>query len=286
MRICRFNDDRFGVTDGRTVRDVTEALDVLPTARYPFPREDALVANLGRVLERVHALAPCAPQLDAASVRFLSPIANPPKIVGAPVNYQKHLEEVKGDAAIHAGIAVIPIHRIGLFLKSATALVGPSEGIALRMPDRRSDHEVELAVIIGRRADNVPRADALRYVAGYSIALDITVRGAEERSLRKSIDSYAVLGPWMVTADEIPDPNDLALSLSVNGALRQDSNTRHMILGVAELIEYASRFYTLLPGDILITGTPDGVSPIYPGDVIAASIERIGSMEVRVRAAE
>jgi 2-keto-4-pentenoate hydratase/2-oxohepta-3-ene-1,7-dioic acid hydratase in catechol pathway len=116
--------------------------------------------------------------------------------------------------------------------------------------------------------------------------LDITLRGPEERSFRKSTDSYAVLGPWLVTADEIPDPNNLRLSLSVNGEVRQDSSTSRMIMSVKELIAYASAFYTLHPGDIIMTGTPEGVSAIQPGDTISATIEGIGSMEVRVRAAE
>src|SRR5881227_1621031 len=220
-------------------------------------------------------------------MQFLSPVANPNKVMGAPVNYQKHLEEVRSDAEIHHGSEAhsAPIHKMGLFLKACSSLVGPGEGISLRKLDRRNDHEVELAVIIGKRANNVSSADALKYVAGYAIGLDITIRGPEERSLRKSADSYAVLGPWLVTADEIPNPGDLNLRIEVNGEERQNSNTKYMILGVPELIEYASSFYTLRPGDIIITGTPEGVSPIQPGDVITACIDKIGTMEVRVRAA-
>jgi len=155
----------------------------------------------------------------------------------------------------------------------------------LRKPDRRNDHEVELAVVIGKTASNVPRAEAARYVAGYSIGLDLTIRGPEDRSLRKSADTYTVLGPWLVTADEIPDPGSLDLSIQVNGEMRQHSNTKYMILGVPELIEYASSFYTLHPGDVIVTGTPEGVSPLQPGDAIVATVENIGSMEVAVRAA-
>ena len=162
--------------------------------------------------------------------------------------------------------------------------MGPGQGIALRMLERRNDHEVELAVVMGKEARHVSRRDALAHVAGYSIGLDITIRGPEERSLRKSPDSYTVLGPWLVTADEIPEPNDLDLRIAVNGEVRQSSNTRNMILGVPELIEYASSFYTLYPGDIIVTGTPEGVSPIVPGDRIEASIERIGTMTLSVRA--
>src|SRR5262249_2187187 len=149
-------------------------------------------------------------------------------------------------------------------LKACSALAGPSEGIVLRKLDRRNDHEVELSVIIGKRANNVSSAEALRYVAGYAIGLDLTIRGPEDRSMRKSADSYAVLGPWLVTADEIPDPGDLNLKISVNGEERQNSSTKYMILGVPELIEFASSFYTLNPGDVIMTGTPEGVSPIQP----------------------
>ena len=220
-------------------------------------------------------------------MRLLSPVANPGKIVCAPVNYQKHLDEVRDQSQLHHGNQghTAPIHRAGLFLKASSALVGPGEGIALRKLDRRNDHEVELAVVIGKDAKNVSRGTRSDYVAGYAIGLDITIRGPEERSLRKSPDSYAVLGPWLVTPDEIADPGDLDLRIAVNGEQRQSSNTSYLILGVAELIEFASSFYTLYPGDIIITGTPEGVSPIQPGDVISAYIERIGTMEVKVRAA-
>ena len=194
---------------------------------------------------------------------------------------------MRDDAALHHHntATMAPIHTAGLFLKATSALVGPGEGIALRKIDRRNDHEVELAVVIGRTANNVRPGDGFTYVAGYAIGLDITIRGPEERSLRKSPDSYAVLGPWLVTADEIPDPGALNLRIAVNGEERQNSNTKYLILGVPELIEYASSFYTLKPGDVIVTGTPEGVSPIQPGDVITACIEKIGTMEVQVRAA-
>jgi len=145
---------------------------------------------------------------------------------------------------------------------------------------------VELAVVIGREGSRIPRASALAHVAGYSIGLDITIRGSEDRSFRKSPDGFSVLGPWLVTSDEIPEPGSLDLEISVNGAQRQKSNTRYLILGVPELIELASSFYTLYPGDVIYTGTPEGVSPIEPGDEIVATIERIGTMRVAVRAAE
>jgi 2-keto-4-pentenoate hydratase/2-oxohepta-3-ene-1,7-dioic acid hydratase in catechol pathway len=287
MRLCRFDEGRLGVVDGAAIRDVTAALEVLPTFRYPFPPYDVLAANLPTVAARARLLLDGAPTVPVDRVRLLSPIANPGKIIAAPVNYQKHLDEVKSDVQIHANnpAHTITIQQAGVFLKASSSLVGPGEGVAICKPERRTDHEVELTVVIGKPASRVLAAEALEYVAGYTIGLDISIRGSEDRSLRKSPDSYTVLGPWLVTADEIPNPGALDLEIAVNGQQRQQSNTKYMILGVPELIEMASAFYTLYPGDVILTGTPEGVSPIEPGDRIVATIERIGTMEVSVRAA-
>ena len=173
----------------------------------------------------------------------------------------------------------------GLFLKAASSLVGPSQGVAVRFPDRRTDHECELGVIIGKTADRIEEKNAFDYIAGYAIALDMTVRGPEDRSFRKSVESYAVLGPWLVTADEIADPDALDFELSVGGEVRQKSNTGQMILSVARQLAWASSFYTLHPGDIIMTGTCDGVAPVKPGDVMVCTFEGIGEMVVPVRAA-
>ena len=127
------------------------------------------------------------------------------------------------------------------------------------------------------------REDAMKHIAGYCIGLDITVRGPEERSLRKSIDTYSVMGPYMVTADSVKNPDKLAFELTVNGETRQKSNTSDLIIGIADLIVFASAYYTLMPGDLLMTGTPDGVGPIKSGDVIDARIDQLGSMKVKVR---
>jgi 2-keto-4-pentenoate hydratase/2-oxohepta-3-ene-1,7-dioic acid hydratase in catechol pathway len=286
MRICRYDDERVGLVLGDQVFDATAALDALPAQRWPLPLGDQLVAELAMLRPRLELAARGAKAKSVTAVRLLSPVANPTKIIGAPVNYAKHMDEVLTDRQLHHGADAKPIETIGLFLKATSSLVGPGEGVALRMTDRRNDHEVELAVIVGKRADRVSRDTALSYVAGYCIGLDMTVRGKEERSLRKSIDSYTVLGPWLVTADEVQNPGDLDLAISINGELRQSSNTRHLIFDVPRLIEYASCFYTLHPGDIIMTGTPEGVSPVLPGDRMDAQIEEIGSMTVQVRAAD
>ena len=285
MRICRFGADRLGIVDGGLVIDVSDALNLLPTATYPYPPGDALIANLDAVVARMRELAPGAARLDIADVGFLSPVANPSKIIGAPSNYERHIAEAGRDEAISAGRKRSTIAEAGLFLKANTSLVGVSEGVSLRFPERRNDHELELAAIIGTECTNVSEAEALDVVAGYAIGLDMVVRGPEERSLRKSIDSYSVLGPWMVTADEIADPDDLDMWLKVNGDIRQQTNTCHMIFNVARQIAVMSSFYTLYPGDILMTGTPEGVGQVVAGDVMEIWCEGIGGAQVPVKQA-
>jgi 2-keto-4-pentenoate hydratase/2-oxohepta-3-ene-1,7-dioic acid hydratase in catechol pathway len=286
MKFCRFGNERLGLVEGDIVRDVTAALDVLPRYAYPFPQHDIFIANLEAVTTRARAIAKDAPSMPLDSVTLLSPVANPGKIIAAPVNYQKHLNEVRDNPQLHGNNPgnTFTIQTAGLFLKATSSLVGPGQGIVVRCAKRRTDHEVELVVVIGRTASRVKRDDALSYVAGYSIGLDISIRGSEDRSFRKSPDSYSVLGPWLVTADEIADPGALDLQITVNDEERQHSNTKYMILGVPELIELASAFYTLQPGDLLFTGTPEGVSPIQAGDRIVATIDKIGTMSVATRA--
>jgi 2,4-diketo-3-deoxy-L-fuconate hydrolase len=285
MKIARYDNDRVGLVENGRIWDVSAAVDALGPISWPIPAGDHLIAHLDRFLAAATALRGASSGRAIQEVSLLSPIANPGKIIGAPVNYERHLDESRGDRGIHFDGQVRTIDVCGLFLKAGSSLVGPSQGVALRFPDRRNDHEVELVAVIGKRADRVARDRALDYVAGYTVGLDMTVRGTEDRSFRKSIDSYAVIGPWLTTADEIGDPGRLNLSLSVNGVLRQESNTRHLIYDVARLIEYASSFYTLHPGDLIMTGTPEGVGPVQPGDRILAAVDGLGELRVEVRAA-
>jgi 2-keto-4-pentenoate hydratase/2-oxohepta-3-ene-1,7-dioic acid hydratase in catechol pathway len=282
MKICRFDDNRLGLVGDDGIRDVSAVLSRLPHASYPFPRHDALVAHLGELRPEIEKAARGAKPVALDKVKLLSPVANPGKLIAAPVNYKKHLEEALADKGIHHGNLIQEIHKAGMFLKATSALVGPGEGVKLVHTDRRNDHEVELAVVIGKKAKGVMKAQAMDHVAGYCIGLDMTIRGPEERSLRKSPDSYAVLGPWLATRDEVPDPGNLSVSIKVNGEVKQDAHTSDLILSVAELIEWGSSFYTLHPGDVILTGTPQGVGPVKPGDTMLAEIERIGAMRVQV----
>jgi 2-keto-4-pentenoate hydratase/2-oxohepta-3-ene-1,7-dioic acid hydratase in catechol pathway len=266
MKLCRFDDDRVGVVRDDQVFDVTDLSD--PGTSIPTLRPGL---DLARRAQR-----------PLASVRLLSPVRAPGKIVAAPVNYRAHIEEMH-KSNVSPGHDIPDIDRAGLFLKAPSSLVGPSEGIAQRFLDRRTDYEVELVVVFGKEASEVARDEALDYVAGYCVGLDITVRGSEDRSFRKSIDTYTVLGPWLTTADEVPDPDRLQLTLHQNGELRQNTSTSDLLFGVKRLIEFATSFYTMQPGDVLFTGTPAGVGPIRPGDRLRAACEGLGAMAVDVR---
>jgi 2-keto-4-pentenoate hydratase/2-oxohepta-3-ene-1,7-dioic acid hydratase in catechol pathway len=290
MKLCRFDDNRLGLYDAaaQTVADVTPALERLPPQRYPLPGYDLLIAHLPDVLEHARRLLPDAAKAPVSRVKLLSPVANPGKMIVAPLNYSDHVSEAQNDPQLSHGRFKDPeIARLGLEQKARSSLAGPSEGVRLRRPfkdaENRNDHELELVAVIGRSGTNIRREDALSYVAGYCIGLDMTLRGPQFPGFRKSIDSYAVLGPWLVTADEVGDPGKLDIRLTVNGAERQKSNTRYLIYDVARLIEFASSFYTLQPGDVIFTGTPGGVGPVKAGDEIVAEIERIGVMTVPVR---
>jgi len=288
MRICRFDDDRLGVIRGDMVHDVSAAQDeIRQGARYDM-KGDAVVAALPAWRARLEQMAAAAPGKPLAQVKLLPPVARPSKLMAAPTNYRKHIEEMNHVAEAHVGGVrrfSTDIGEAGIFLKANSALVGPSEGIPIRFPDKRNDHEIELVLIIGREGSRIPREKALDYVAGYCLGLDMTVRGPQDRSFRKSCDGYAVLGPWMVTADEIADPDNVPLSLTVNGETRQDTNTSYLIYDIRRLIEFASEYYTLYPGDVYYTGTPEGVGPVKPGDrLVGRSAAVLGELQVDVRA--
>jgi 2-keto-4-pentenoate hydratase/2-oxohepta-3-ene-1,7-dioic acid hydratase in catechol pathway len=282
MRFCRFNDNRLGVVRDDLVHDVTAVLDGLPALRWPTPPGDHFFNHFDALRPQMQARADQVPGVSIELVKLLSPVANPGKIVAAPVNYALHLDESRADTAINFGTQVKTIADYGVFLKATSSVIGASQTVMADWPDRRIDHEVELALVIGRKGFRIPESQALSHVAGYMIGLDMTIRGTEDRSFRKSLDTFTVLGPWLVTADELGDPSQLDLEITVNGQPRQKSNTALLIWNVQKLIAYASQAYTLYPGDVIMTGTPEGVAPVVPGDTMRARIERIGQMQVAV----
>ena len=274
MNICRFDDNRTGIVRGQTVHDLTRFIGASDA-------EPVLVA-----LEKVKSVSErdlaAMPTLPLASVKLLSPIRRPGKILAAPDNYRAHSAEMQADTGASFGRVPTSLDKAGLFLKAPSSLVGSSAGVTRRFPERRTDYEVELVAIIGQAASDIAPERALDIVAGYAIGLDITVRGTEDRSFRKSLDTYTVVGPWMTGAEDIPDPQALTMSLRVNGERKQHTLLDDMITDVRGLIAYVSTFGTLLPGDMIFTGTPSGVGPIKGGDVLLAEIDGIGSMQVDV----
>jgi 2-keto-4-pentenoate hydratase/2-oxohepta-3-ene-1,7-dioic acid hydratase in catechol pathway len=274
MRFVLFDDFQVGVARGDEVVDVSHLFEGRQAA---FPRT-FLIAAIGRfdaLRPQIESAAKSAPGRPLAAVRLLPPVIYPTKVLAAPVNYKKHQAEMSASNTIH---------ELGFFLKAPSSIIGPDATIRLPFRDRRTDHEVELALVIGEECRRVKAKDALDYVWGYTICVDVTVRGGEDRSTRKSYDTFTPLGPWVVTPDEFGDPQNVQMRLWLNGEKKQDANTRDMIEGVANLIEHASHIMTLLPGDVLSTGTPEGVSPLAPGDVVEVEIERIGRMRLDVAA--
>jgi 5-oxopent-3-ene-1,2,5-tricarboxylate decarboxylase / 2-hydroxyhepta-2,4-diene-1,7-dioate isomerase len=210
-----------------------------------------------------------------------APILRPPKIVALGLNYALHAKE---------GNAAVPKEPI-IFMKAGSSVIGPGETILLPKGLGRMDHEVELAVIIGRRATGTKKKDALGVVAGYTVLNDVTARELQTSDLEKkhpwfrskSFDTFTPLGPWIVTADEIGSPIELGLECRVNGKVRQKSNTKNMVFDVPTQIEFISKYITLEPGDIISTGTPHGIGPLEDGDEVVCRIKIIGELKNPVR---
>jgi len=250
--------------------DLTDALALRPGAGGPLL---AFLERGGTAAELAALDLDALPSRPLDALRLAAPLARPGKIVGAPVNYLDHQAEMGEQRTIAD---------YGVFLKASSSVIGPGERIRLPYRDVRTDHEGELAVVIGRTASRVPARSALAHVFGYAPVLDITVRSGEDRSTRKSFDTFTPLGPWVTTADDVPDPGALGLRCWVDDELRQDASTADLIYDVAELVAYTSHVMTLHPGDVIATGTPAGVGPVLAGQRVAVEIDGLGRLEVGV----
>lgn len=288
MKLAVFDEGRVALAEGDMLYDVSSAV---PGWGQPWPPVfmQRLITEWPATKPALLAARAAASPIPRAGVKLRSPMPYTSNIIAAPANYRKHVGELGNRGVTKAGNSA---REIGFFLKATSSLVGPDDGIVLpKGSARRFDHETELAVIIGKGGHHIPRAQALDHIFGYSCLIDLTMRlepGAppEERPTRKSFDSFTPLGPWIVTGDEIPDPQVLSNKLWVNGELRQSANTAEMTVGVAELIELISSVMTLQPGDVIASGTPEGVGPVAPGDSITIELERVGRMTLTVREAD
>ncbi|WP_029922143.1 fumarylacetoacetate hydrolase family protein [Nevskia soli] len=278
MKLLRYGppgQEKPGLLDAEGVlRDLSGQLaDITPDTLAPA------------ALARLAALDPARLPAVKGAPRLGIPFSGTSKFIAIGLNYRDHAEESN---------MAIPKEPV-IFTKAISCLGGPDDEVMLPQGATKGDWEVELGVVIGRTARYVAQAQALQYVAGYVVVNDVSERGFQlehgsQWDMGKGCDTFGPVGPWLVTADEVGNPQELDLWLDLNGKRMQTGNTRTMIFGVAELIAYVSRFITLMPGDILTTGTPPGVglgqkpAPLYlkPGDVMELGIAKLGRQRQRV----
>lgn len=284
MRLVSFDDYRIGVLTGDdNVVDVTGLLPDLPDEFKAF-RMLLLIERWDGLRPQVEAAAGSESGVPLGSVRLLPPVPAPRKVYAQPVNYKAHHAEMENSP--WSGTAPQVASDQGMFLKAASAVSGPNDPIQLPYSDRVIHHESELVIIIGKGGSAIPVDDALSHVFGYTCGLDITVRGPEDRSKRKSFDTFAPIGACIVTADEVPDPQDLEINLWVNEELRQHAFTSDMIVDCKNQIANMSWVARMEAGDLIFTGTPEGVGPVAPGDLVTINISQVGELSARAQARE
>ncbi len=284
MRLVSFDDHRIGVlNDSDDVIDVTGLLPELPDEFKPL-RMVLLIERWDGLRAQVAEVAASGSGVPLDSVRLLPPVPAPRKVYAQPTNYKAHSEEMQDSPWGGTGPQVTADQ--GMFLKASSAVSGPNDPILLPYPDRVIHHESELVMVIGKGGSMIPVDEALSHVFGYTCGLDITVRGAEDRSKRKSFDTFAPIGSCIVTADDVPDPQDLEINLWVNEELRQHAFTRDMIVDCKNQIANMSWVARMEPGDLVFTGTPEGVGSVTPGDLVTINITQVGELSARAEARE
>lgn len=296
MRLASLRPKGLAVIDGDTCIPISEAL-----AQRGVLSHDAtmieLIERFDSARAAVQEIVATGPRGRLEAHRLGPPVATPSKIWAAAGNYRRGGSALESGAGRGAASSVAPEQLLEQsFLKPPTAVAGPDDAIVIPPGVETLFPELELCVVIGRPARHVSRAQALDFVFGYTIMIDVTARNATSvqaglagsRSVRKGYETFAPIGPWITTRDELPDPQKLAMRLWVNGELVQSATTEAMINGVAELVSFLSTVGTLYPGDLITTGNPDAPEfqrKLAPGDVLRCEIERIGAMTLTVRSA-
>jgi 2-keto-4-pentenoate hydratase/2-oxohepta-3-ene-1,7-dioic acid hydratase in catechol pathway len=287
-------EERFGIRISEGIMDVASALNVFPESGLPVSIHEAIAQGPSVVEKLEQYIAKLLSEdvgdrskylLAEANVEYGPCVPHPGKIICVGLNYKKHAEET------NSPVPKFPI----LFNKFSNAIIGNGHDVPLPPVSEKVDYEAELGIVIGTRAKYVTREEALSYVVGYCNVNDLSARDLQMRTqqwlLGKSLDSFAPVGPYLVTSDEVGNPNELQISCTVNGEIRQQSNTSDMIFRCDEIVSYISQFMTLEPGDIILTGTPEGVVMGYPpekqvylkdGDVVTVEIEKLGSLTNRM----
>jgi 2-keto-4-pentenoate hydratase/2-oxohepta-3-ene-1,7-dioic acid hydratase in catechol pathway len=292
MKICHYNNHQAGVVAGDKVINFGDALIKAGLARQGYTMLEIIdaLANNPAATQIARDAANSSGGVDLSSVKLLAPIQNPGSLWAAAANYYAHRAEmVERMGSANKQIINKDDLMAEFFLKTTSSIIGPGDTIILPKISKLVDFECELCAVIGKRARKVSEAQALDYVFGYMICWDISQRDPwgkgmhNTRNIRKGFDTFSALGPWIVTRDEIDEPQNLSIKVLQNGKEAMVAHTSDMICGLREHIRFLSSCLTLRPGDLITTGTPAGVSKLRDGDRLHGTIEKIGSMELFVK---
>jgi 2-keto-4-pentenoate hydratase/2-oxohepta-3-ene-1,7-dioic acid hydratase in catechol pathway len=292
MKICHYNQHEAGVVEGDRVFPIGATLVGAGHLRQGYTMQEVIeaLANNAEAMQCVRQVLK-GRSLPLAEVTLLAPIENPPSLWCAAANYKDHQAEMK---AASGGPDRSDFTKDDLmaefFLKPSSSIIGPGGTIELPGVSKHVDYECELCAVIGKKARHVSEDQALDVVFGYTICWDISQRDPwgrnrqNTRNIRKGFDTFTALGPWIVTKDELPEPQDTRIHVDLNGRHVMTAHTKDMICGVRDHIRFLSSVVTLRPGDLITTGTPAGVAKLAPGDKLKGRIEKIGEMTLNVAA--
>jgi 2-keto-4-pentenoate hydratase/2-oxohepta-3-ene-1,7-dioic acid hydratase in catechol pathway len=293
MKICHYNSNQAGVVAGDKVYPIGEALvrSGHVRERYTMLGVITALANEPGAMDIARNAVKTASPVPLASVKLLAPILNPGSLWAAAANYKAHQDEmkIKMGSADRTELSKDDL-MAEFFLKPTSSIIGPGDTVILPKISKDVDFECELCAVIGKKARRVSEAKALDYVFGYTICWDLSQRDPwgrgrhNTRNIRKGFDTFTALGPWIVTRDEIEEPQNLSINVEQNGKPAMTAHTSDMICGIREHIRFLSSCLTLRPGDLITTGTPAGVKKLADGDRLKGTIEKIGSMELKVAA--
>lgn len=273
MRLALFNEFRLGVVVDGSIVDVTSALPPHDTA-YGSPFWVRLCRDFERLRPRIERLSHEGALHPLDDIVLRSPVLYPSKVVAAAANYASHIQEMSAPQLEEWML------KFDVFLKAPSSIIDPNTHISLPVVEEDIHYEGELAVVIGKGGKGIEPKLALDHVLGYTILVDLTVRGEGDRSRRKSYDGFTPIGPWILTTDEVRNWEELRLQLWLNGHLRQDVLAGEMLRPLPNLISYASDIMTLNPGDVISTGAPAGVGSVNPGDELEVEVSELGVMKL------
>ena len=292
MKICHYNNSQVGVVVGDQVYNIGDALIKAGLARQGYTMLEIIdaLANNPAAMQIARDAAQGGGAMALGSVKLRAPITNPGSLWAAAANYYAHRAEMV-DRMGSANKAIVNKDDLmaEFFLKTTSSIIGPGDTIILPKISKLVDFECELCAVIGKRARKVSEAQSLDHVFGYMMCWDISQRDPwgkgmhNTRNIRKGFDTFSALGPWIVTRDEIDEPQNLSITVLQNGKEAMTAHTSDMICGLREHIRFLSSCLALRPGDLITTGTPAGVSKLHDGDRLHGTIEKIGSMELFVQ---